>query len=122
MASSGVAPLPLAPPEDPSQACAHQTPSSSCSTVIGTCTVAMYLNVPTLSVVPTGVGTTLPFTGSPARRVAAPRGKIVCETLGHPSTRIAKDLYQHVSVQMQIGASETVVALLPARNAGETGS
>lgn len=39
--------------------------------------------------------------------------KIVSETLGHSSTRITEDLYQHVSVQMQIGAAETVMALLP---------
>jgi hypothetical protein len=38
-ASSGVAPLPFAPPDEPSHACAHQTPSSSCSMVYGTCTV-----------------------------------------------------------------------------------
>jgi integrase len=41
--------------------------------------------------------------------------KIVSETLGHSTTRITEDLYQHVSVQMQIGAAETVVALLPER-------
>src|SRR5258708_25952265 len=39
MASSGVATLPFAPPLEPSQACAHQMPSSSCSRVYGTCTV-----------------------------------------------------------------------------------
>jgi hypothetical protein len=48
--------------------------------------------------------------------------KIVSETLGHSTTRITEDLYQHVSVRMQIGAAETVVALLPARKARETGS
>jgi integrase len=48
--------------------------------------------------------------------------KIVSETLGHSTTRITEDLYQHVSVQMQIGAAETVVALLPERKARETGS
>lgn len=47
--------------------------------------------------------------------------KIVSETLGHSTTRITEDLYQHVSVQMQIGAAETVVALLPGRKR-ETGS
>ena len=31
-------------------------------------------------------------------------------------------LYQHVSVQMQIGAAEMVVALLPGRKKRETGS
>ena len=41
--------------------------------------------------------------------------KIVSETLGHSTTRITEDLYQHVSVQMQIGAAEMVVALLPER-------
>ena len=48
--------------------------------------------------------------------------KIVSETLGHSTTRITEDLYQHVSVQMQVGAAETVVALLPARKKRETGS
>lgn len=48
--------------------------------------------------------------------------KVVAETLGHSTDRITKDLYQHVSVQMQIGAAETVVALLPDRKARETGS
>ncbi len=48
--------------------------------------------------------------------------KIVAEQLGHSTTRITEDLYQHVSVQMQIGAAETVVALLPGRKARETGS
>ena len=47
--------------------------------------------------------------------------KVVSETLGHSTTRITEDLYQHVSVQMQIGAAETVVALLPERKRG-TGS
>jgi integrase len=41
--------------------------------------------------------------------------KIVSETLGHSTTRITEDLYQHVSVQMQTDAAETVVALLPTR-------
>jgi integrase len=41
--------------------------------------------------------------------------RIVSETLGHSTTRITEDLYQHVSVQMQVGAAETVVALLPKR-------
>jgi integrase len=47
--------------------------------------------------------------------------KIVSETLGHSTTRITEDLYQQVSVQMQIGAAETVVALLPERKR-KTGS
>lgn len=41
--------------------------------------------------------------------------KIVSETLGHSTTRITEDLYQHVSVQMQADAAETVVALLARR-------
>ena len=45
--------------------------------------------------------------------------KIVSETLGHSTTRITEDLYQHVSVQMQVGAAETVVALLPKRPGGK---
>ena len=49
--------------------------------------------------------------------------KVVSETLGHSTTRITEDLYQQVSVQMQIGAAETVVALLPERGkTSETGS
>jgi integrase len=48
--------------------------------------------------------------------------KVVPETLGNSTTRISEDLYQHVSVQMQIGAAETVVALLPERKARKTGS
>lgn len=48
--------------------------------------------------------------------------KIVSEQLGHSTERITRDLYQHVSVQMQIGAAETVVALLPERRAREIGS
>jgi hypothetical protein len=39
----------LAPPDEPSQACADQMPSSSCATVYGTCTVATSPNVPALS-------------------------------------------------------------------------
>ena len=46
--------------------------------------------------------------------------KIVSETLGHSTTRITEDLYQHVSVQMQIGAAEMVVALLPKRVASKS--
>jgi integrase len=41
--------------------------------------------------------------------------KIVSDTLGHSTTRITEDLYQHVSVQMQVGAAETVVSLLTKR-------
>jgi integrase len=41
--------------------------------------------------------------------------KIVSETLGHSSSYFTQDFYQHVSVQAQIGAAETVVALLPPR-------
>jgi integrase len=47
--------------------------------------------------------------------------KIVSEALGHSNERITRDLYQHVSVQTQIGAAETVVALLPERQR-DTGS
>jgi integrase len=45
--------------------------------------------------------------------------KIVSETLGHSTTRITEDLYQHVSVKHQIGAAETVVALLPPRKSAK---
>jgi integrase len=45
--------------------------------------------------------------------------KVVSETLGHSTTRITEDLYQHVSVQMQVGAAETVVALLSERPAAQ---
>jgi len=49
--------------------------------------------------------------------------KIVSETLGHSTTRITEDLYQHVRVQVQIDAAETVVALLPeAKPRRKTGS
>ena len=41
--------------------------------------------------------------------------EIVSEQLGHSTTRITEDFYLHVSVQMQIGAAETTVALLPER-------
>ena len=44
--------------------------------------------------------------------------KVVSEQLGHSTTRISQDLYQHVRIQMQIDAAETVVALLPERRAG----
>lgn len=49
--------------------------------------------------------------------------KIVSEMLGHSTTRITQDLYQHVRVQVQIDAAETAVELLPAAGAvRETGS
>lgn len=48
--------------------------------------------------------------------------KIVSEQLGHSTTRITEDLYQQVSVQMQIGAEESILALLPARKPRKTGS
>jgi integrase len=48
--------------------------------------------------------------------------KIVSEQLGHSTTRITQDLYQQVSVQLQIDAAETTVALLKGRAAGKTGS
>lgn len=49
--------------------------------------------------------------------------KIVSEQLGHSTTRITQDLYQHVRVQLQIDAAEVAVALLPGREAAmETGS
>ena len=48
--------------------------------------------------------------------------KIVSQQLGHSTTRITEDLYQHVSVKMQIGAAETVVDLLPKHKRRDTGS
>ena len=49
--------------------------------------------------------------------------KIVSEQLGHSTTRITEDLYQHVRVQLQIDAAETTVALLPdTKAARRTGS
>jgi len=41
--------------------------------------------------------------------------KIVSEMLGHSTTRITQDLYQHVRIQLQIDAAEQAVALLPTR-------
>lgn len=38
--------------------------------------------------------------------------KIVSETLGHASAYFTQDFYQHVSIQAQIGAAETIVTLL----------
>jgi integrase len=38
--------------------------------------------------------------------------KIVSDMLGHSTTRITQDLYQHVRVQVQIDAAETAVDLL----------
>jgi hypothetical protein len=47
----------------------------------------------------------------------------VSEQLGHSTTRINEDLYQHVRVQVQIDAAETTVALLPdTKGARKTGS
>lgn len=43
--------------------------------------------------------------------------RIVSEQLGHSTTRITQDLYQHVRVQLQIDAAEQTVALLPERKA-----
>ena len=49
--------------------------------------------------------------------------KIVSEMLGHSTTRITQDLYQHVRVQLQIDAAETAVQLLSDRKGvRETGS
>lgn len=49
--------------------------------------------------------------------------KIVSEELGHSTTRITQDLYQHVRIQQQIDAAEKRVALLPeSKKARETGS
>lgn len=41
--------------------------------------------------------------------------KIVSAQLGHSRMAVTQDLYQHVSVELQVGAAETVRALLPAR-------
>ncbi len=41
--------------------------------------------------------------------------RIVSEQLGHSRSQVTRDLYQHVSVEMQVGAAETVRALLPGR-------
>jgi integrase len=50
--------------------------------------------------------------------------KIVSDQLGHSTTRITQDLYQHVRRQVHQDAAEKVVALLPERvkKARETGS
>jgi integrase len=49
--------------------------------------------------------------------------KIVSEELGHSTTRITQDLYQHVRHKVHVDAAEKVVDLLPRRrNAQETGS
>jgi len=49
--------------------------------------------------------------------------KIVSEQLGHSTTRITQDLYQHVRLQVHQDSAEKVVALLPERiKARETGS
>jgi integrase len=39
--------------------------------------------------------------------------KIVSEQLGHSTTRITEDQYQHVRMKVQIDAAEQTVALLP---------
>lgn len=44
--------------------------------------------------------------------------KLVSDQLGHSTTRITQDLYQHVRLQPQIDAAERVVSLLPGRKAG----
>jgi integrase len=49
--------------------------------------------------------------------------KIVSEQLGHSTTRITQDLYQHVRHQVHVDSAEKVVELLPGRKgARETGS
>jgi integrase len=49
--------------------------------------------------------------------------KIVSEQLGHSTTRITQDQYQHVRLQVHADSAERVVALLPGREAAvETGS
>ena len=49
--------------------------------------------------------------------------KIVSEQLGHSTTRITQDLYQHVRHQVHVDSAEKVVDLLPVRKgAQETGS
>jgi len=49
--------------------------------------------------------------------------RIVSEMLGHSTTRVTQDLYQHVRVQLQIDAAETAVQLLSDRKeVPETGS
>jgi integrase len=49
--------------------------------------------------------------------------KIVSEQLGHSTTRITQDLYQHVRHQVHVDSAERVVDLLPARRGTrETGS
>ena len=39
--------------------------------------------------------------------------KIVSEQLGHSTTRITQDLYQHVRHQVHVDSAEKVVDLLP---------
>jgi integrase len=49
--------------------------------------------------------------------------KIVSDQLGHSTTRITQDLYQHVRHQVHLDSAEKVVGLLPGRKAAqETGS
>jgi hypothetical protein len=47
----------------------------------------------------------------------------VSDQLGHSTTRITQDLYQHVRLQVHHDSAEKVVALLPARkDSQQTGS
>ena len=49
--------------------------------------------------------------------------RIVSKMLGHSTTGVTQDLYQHVRVQLQIDAAETAVELLSGRKGvRETGS
>ena len=49
--------------------------------------------------------------------------KIVTDQLGHSTTTITRDLYQHVRHQVHVDCAEKVVDLLPGRKgAQETGS
>lgn len=49
--------------------------------------------------------------------------KIVSAQLGHSTTTITRDLYQHVRHQVQLDSAEKVVDLLPGRKGSrETGS
>ena len=49
--------------------------------------------------------------------------KIVSEQLGHSTTRITQDFYQHVRHQVHVDSAEKVVELLPGRKGTrETGS
>jgi hypothetical protein len=47
----------------------------------------------------------------------------VSEQIGHSTTRITQDLYQHVRLQVQVESAEQIVALLPGpKDAKEKGS